>query len=81
MCPTNAQIRYTIVNTAIVNTNFDWQSVKSKYSIEELDKMRNWIDNQKVLLSDEIDVTTTDDVNPDDLNTFQRFTFNIIRRG
>lgn len=65
----------------LMNTNYNWLQSRENYNCDELNEMIGWIDKQKVLYKDNNDSEskTIPDVNPDQLNRLQRFTYEIIK--
>ena len=64
--------------TQLVDKNFDWESVKIKYTQEELDRMPNWIISQKEQDQSE-NLEPIDDVDINKLNKYQKFTYDIVK--
>jgi hypothetical protein len=61
-----------------IDKSFDWQSRRSSYTPAMIENMPKFIEQQKQLEP----VSETDsmaDVNPEQLNQLQRFTFNIVK--
>jgi hypothetical protein len=62
----------------LVNKNFDWETVKANYTLEELVRKPNWIIKQKEIdQTEELDVLEDVDINK--LNKYQKFTYNIVK--
>ena len=62
----------------LIDTSFDWKSVKLDFSLNQINSMKNWVNEQKILYNENIDTVLLTDVNPDQLNRYQRFAYNII---
>lgn len=67
--------------TALTNLNYDWTSSRDKYSGDQILLMKGWIEKHKALLreSEENNEDQMANINPDDLNRLQRFTYNIVQ--
>lgn len=56
-----------------------WNNIKNKYSQEQLELMPEWLKNKKnEEQSDTEEHNELQDVNPDDLNKYQRFTYDLV---
>lgn len=62
----------------LVNKNFDWETVKANYTLEELERMPNWIIKQKEIDQTE-ELYVLEDVDINKLNKYQKFTYNIVK--
>lgn len=64
----------------IVDKNFDWKTINLNYSNEEIEKMYNWVNLQKQIINEKEDTTEMPIVEPEQLNKYQRFAFDIIKQ-
>ncbi len=64
----------------LIDRNFDWTKSRENYSQEQLYKMKDWIQKNKELAKDMIseDIVELPDVNPDQLNRLQHFTYKLV---
>ncbi len=63
----------------LIDVNTNWELIRANYSNEELDRMINWIKKQKTSLNLPANETNTlPDVDPEQLNTLQRFTYDLV---
>ena len=63
----------------LVNTNFDWETIKLKYTDEQLEKMPDYIKRQKENFELENAQVVLDDVDFNDLNKYQKFTYDLVK--
>jgi hypothetical protein len=60
------------------NDNVHWENIKNKYTTQQLEQMPNWIIEQRELDNDMIENNTNQQINIKDLNTIQKFTYNLV---
>ena len=63
----------------LVDKTFDWHKSRANYTTEQLNEMTNWIQKQKDQSNDlNLEENELPDVDPEQLNRLQRFTYNVI---
>jgi hypothetical protein len=63
---------------SLIDKNFDWVALRHKYSLQELDSMPSFIARHKQLEC-VAEIEALPDVEPEQLNQYQRFAYNIIK--
>ena len=62
----------------LANKNYNWNNIRKKYTKTELDSMSGWLLNKKA--EQEINnILETENVEPENLNKYQRFAFNMVK--
>lgn len=62
----------------LINHNYNWQIIRDKYTLDQLNQMSYWLSIEKEKDKDLNEDEIIDDVNPSQLNKCQKFTFNLI---
>jgi hypothetical protein len=59
----------------LIDLNYDWATIRNQYTNNQLETMKNWLEHQ-IVLDPGQDIL--ENVNPNQLNKYQRFTYDLI---
>jgi hypothetical protein len=63
----------------LIENDYDWNSIREKYTEEQLLEMKTWLNKQVESDKDRPETYFNSNVDPSKLNKYQRFTYDLIK--